>query len=514
MTTSYKVTGVPFVLVTLALALCTFMEVLDFSIANVSVPYIAGGLGVSTNEGTWVITLYMVGNAIVLPISGWLSEKIGPVRLILIASVLFGITSWFCGVASSFTIICISRFFQGMVSGPLIPVSQTLLVDIFPPGKKQMAMALWAMVALVGPIAGPLVGGWITEDFSWRWIFFINIPVAIFSTVTIWIVMRKYIGKVSSQKLDVIGLILLVVGITSLQILVDKGQQLDWFKSIEIKKLASISFVSLALLVAYELGHPDPLIDLRLFKIRSYALSTFLLAVSFMVFFSPIVITPLWLETFMGYDPLKVGSALATMGIIPFFMAPVVGKLMTKGWQKGLVTVSFLLMGVAFLHFSTFNTSVSYKHIAVAWFFLGLGLTWYIAPLVSLSLSQIPVHKNARAAALLNFFRIFLSGIGTSIYTTLWNDRATFHHSNIASNLTSNSSNVMALQCIAAERGNHSPVATIEVLNHAVDQQAYMLATNDVMMLSGFIMIALIVMVFFVNVSSEEIRSKGMVLEH
>ena len=178
MENKYDLKGIPFILTALALSFCTFMEVLDFSIANVSVPYIAGGLGVSDSEGTWIITLYMVGNAIVLPISGWLSEKIGAVRLILLASGLFGIASWLCGVSVSFPMICISRFIQGAVSGPLIPMSQILLVDIFPQGKKQMAIALWAMVALVGPIAGPIVGGWITEDFNWRWIFYINIPVS------------------------------------------------------------------------------------------------------------------------------------------------------------------------------------------------------------------------------------------------------------------------------------------------------------------------------------------------
>ena len=208
MENKYDIKGIPFILTTLALALCTFMEVLDFSIANVSVPYIAGGLGVSDNEGTWIITLYMVGNAIVLPISGWLSEKIGSVKLILIASALFGVTSWVCGISISFPMLCVARFIQGVVSGPLIPMSQVLLVEIFPQGKKQMAIAIWAMVALVGPISGPIVGGWITQDFNWRWIFYINIPVSIFSVGIIWVYMKKYFTKMSNLKLDVLGLVL------------------------------------------------------------------------------------------------------------------------------------------------------------------------------------------------------------------------------------------------------------------------------------------------------------------
>lgn len=514
MKTKYNITGIPFVITSLALALCTFMEVLDFTITNVSVPYIAGSLGVSDSEGTWIITLYMVGNAIVLPISGWLSEKIGPIRLILLASACFGISSWFCGISVSFPMLCVCRFLQGAVSGPLVPVSQVLLVEIFPEGKKQMAVALWAMVALVGPIAGPIVGGWLTQDFNWRWIFYINIPVSIFAVGTLWIYMRKYFGAVSKQKLDLIGLILLVVGMTCLQILLDKGRQLDWLGSPTIQHLAIISFVCLTLLFVYEWVHPDPLIDLRILKIRSFALGTFLLGISFMVFFAPIVITPLWLETYMGYDPLKVGLALATMGIVPFLCAPLVGKLMAKGWQKILVGISFLMMAIAFFYFAKFNTSVTFSQIAWSRFYLGIGLTAYIAPLISLSLAQIPAQKMARASAILQFFRIFMSGVGTSLYTTLWNNRASFHHSNIVSNLSINNPKFSAIKQLAMQKFHSMKEPYLEILNRMVDSQAYMLATNDVMILSGLTMFILIIILFWVNVSSKEIRARGIHVGH
>lgn len=502
----YDLKGIPFILVTLALALCTFMEVLDFSIANVSIPHIAGDLGVSNNEGTWVITLYMVGNAIVLPISGWLSEKIGSIRLILLASLLFGVTSWLCGVAFTFPMLCICRFLQGAVAGPLIPLSQVLLVDIFPAGKKHMALALWAMVALIGPISGPLVGGWITEDYSWRWIFYINIPVSIFSTVVIGIYMRKYIGKVVQKILDVWGLIFLIISMTCLQILLDQGRQMDWFSSKTIQILGAVTLVSLSLLIVYEWNCKDPLIDLRLLKIRSFGLGTFILGISFMVFFSPLVITPLWLESIMGYTPLQAGAVLATMGIVPFMCAPLIGKLMGSGQLKLMVFISFIFMACAFFYFTTFDTQISFSKLAWSRFYLGFGLAPYIAPIIALSLSQVPENKLARASSLLQFFRIFMSGVGTSLYTTLWNDRAAFHHSRLVEVLTPFSRGINQIKNLMS----HHFKPAIAFANQLVDEQAYMLATNDIMLLSAIFLILLCFILKFINVSAEEIRKKGI----
>lgn len=490
------------------------MEVLDFSIANVSVPYIAGGLGVSDNEGTWVITLYMVGNAIVLPISGWLSEKIGPIRLILISAVLFGITSFLCGIAYSFPMLCVSRFIQGAFAGPLIPISQLLLVEIFPEGKKQMAIALWAMVALVGPIAGPIVGGWITESYNWRWIFYINVPVSIFAFMVIASYMKKYMVKVIDKKLDILGLVLLCVGITCLQILLDKGRQLDWLQSPTIRLLAIISFVCLSILFLYEWQHPDPLIDVKLLKISSFALGTFICGISFMVFFAPIVITPLWLEGYMGYTPLKVGISIGTMGVIPFILAPLVGKLMGTGYLKHLVGLSFFLMAVAFYYFTTFNTSVSFYKLAMSRFYLGFGLAFYIAPIISLSLVKVPVEKLARASAILQFFRIFMSGVGTSIFTALWNNRATLHHSDLAEALNNANPNLTGLKEWVSAQFVAGKEYYVEYLNSMVDKQAYMLATNDVMLASAVVLIVLLFMLFLIRVTPEEVRQVGIRAGH
>ena len=299
-----------------------------------------------------------------------------------------------------------------------------------------------------------------------------------------------------------------------MQIFLDKGRQLGWLESPLIKLLAAISFVCLTLFFVYEWMHPNPLIDLKILKIRSFALGTFILGISFMVFFAPIVITPLWLETYMGYNAFQVGLSLSTMGILPFLFAPLVGKLMIQGWQKRMIVMSFFIMAIIFFYFATFNTSVTFSKIAWSRFLLGIGLIAYIAPLISLSLSQVPSAQIPRASGILQFFRIFMSGVGASLYTTLWSNRATFHHSNIVSKLTDTDSNLSTIKQIAMEKFHSVKGPYLELLNQVVESQAYMLATNDVMIVSALTLLVLILLLFWINVTPDEIRQKGIQIGH
>ena len=501
----YPLKGFALYIVSLAIPLCTFMETLDLSIANVAIPYIAGDLGVSINNGTWVVTFFMVGNAIVLPISGWLTEKIGPIRLILISSSLFGVISFFCGIAPNFPLLSLFRFLQGLSAGPLIPLSQMLLIRVFPKGKENMAMALWAMVLMVGPIAGPVVGGWITESYSWRWIFFINVPVAVFAFLTILFYMRKYLTAITRLKLDLVGLILLCVGITCLQIFLDQGRQLDWFESGTIRLLFAVAVICLSLLVAYEWVHPKPLVDVKLFKIPSYALGTFLLAVSFTVIYAPLVITPLWLEDIMGYTALKAGICLATMGILPFVLAPVVGKLMGTGRFKLLYGISLFLMAIAAFYYSKFNLEVTFSKVAWSRFYFGIGLAFYIAPASTLPLIDVPDHQQANAAGIMQFLRIFLAGAGTAIYTTLWVNRATFHHQTLGSELTEYSPALQRFKQMAINGLQLSKEKFDELLNNLLDQQAYMISTNEIMRMTTWILVFLLFVLFWVKTKKAQI---------
>ena len=295
-------TGITLFLGAIALSLCTFMQVLDYSIANVSIPYIAGDLATSVNDGTWVITMFAVGNAIALPLTGLLTRRLGSIRLMILSVSLFTLFSWLCGMSINMNMLVVMRFIQGVVAGPMIPLSQSLMIMTFPREKRNLALALWNMVAVVGPIAGPILGGWITFNYSWPWIFFINIPVGIFCVLVIRSLYKKRETKIEKVRVDTVGILLLAFAVSALQILLDQGQQLDWMRSNIIVVLAVISVISFIFLFIWELTFDTPIMDLRMFKNRNFLIGTVITALSYMVLFGVIVITPLWLQEMMGYS--------------------------------------------------------------------------------------------------------------------------------------------------------------------------------------------------------------------
>lgn len=501
--------GIAFALTALSVALCTFMEVLDLSITNVAIPYIAGDLGVSNNTGTWVITFFMVGNAIVLPIAGWLSAKIGAIRLIILSSLLFGVLSAVCGLSVNFPMLVIARFFQGVVAGPLIPMSQNILIRIFPEGKENVAMAVWAVVLLVGPIAGPVVGGWLTASYGWRWIFFINLPVAAFAFLVIYVYMKNKMEPFGKNKFDWWGLIFLSIGVTCLQIFLDQGRQLDWFHSGVIRALFGISIISLVLLAVYEWNHKNPLVDVRLFKISSFTIGTLVLALSFLVFYSTVVITPLWLEDFMGYTALKAGLCLGTIGVAPLLCAPLVARAMGGGRLKLMVGTSLFMLAICSFYLASFNTTVSFTRLAWSRFLFGVAAAFYIAPASMLPLVKIPKDKKDNAAGIMQFFRIFLGGAGTAIFTSMWNDRATFHRTRIGDVLTDFNQTLINLKKLVMNQLGMNLSQYYAYLNDLLNSQAYMLSTNDMMLIVGVILLFTTVMLSFVGVTPEECKASG-----
>lgn len=489
-------TGSRLVLLTLSLSLGIFMNVLDVSIANVAIPTIAGDLGVSPDQGTWVITSFAVSQAIMLPITGWLARRFGEVRLFVVSTFLFSISSVLCGLSTNLPMLVIFRVIQGAVSGPMIPLSQSILLANYPEHRKGFATSLWAMVAVVAPIFGPILGGWITDNYTWPWIFYINLPVGLFSAFFTWVLMTGKETSITKTPIDKVGLILLVLGIGCLQILLDKGNDLDWFHSNVITTLGIISFISLSYLIAWELTADHPVIDLRLFSCRNFLIGTIGLTLGFLVYFSNVVIFPLWLQTQMGYTPTWAGLAAAPVGILPFFLAPIIGTYMHKLDLRIIISFGFIIFASTSFWASNFYTGVGFQQLIEPRFVQGLGITCFFTPLISIIISSLPPERIASALGLANFCRILGGSFGTSLSVTIWDRREAFHHSRLIEQI--NVFNPISQQSIAKlEQLGFTGLKAYERVVQTITNQAYMLATNDIFWLSGVIFVCLLVIIWF-----------------
>lgn len=484
-------TGIPLFFITLALSLGTFMFVLDYSIANVSIPYISGDLAVSNDQGTYVITSFAVGNAIALPMTGWLTKCFGAVRVMVISLFLFVLFSWTCGTSYSFEMLVVSRFLQGFCSGPMVPLSQSLLLMNYPPEKKNAAMALWSTIVIAAPVVGPMLGGWISYDYEWPWIFYINIPVGVFSFVSIWIILRKRETAMTKESLDIVGALLLALFVACLQILLDKGEQFDWFRSPWMRGFGITSFVSFTLLIVWSLTRPQPLIDLKLFKIRSYAVSILYIAVAYGIYFGSVVLIPLWLQTNMNYTSIWAGIAVAPIGIVPLVFSIWMAGLVTRFGSIPLLFISFLLFAFSCFYTAFFDTDVTISIIGLSRLFLGCGLFFFITPLFSLSLQNISDQNLPSAAGIFHFVRAMVGGIGTSVFTTMWIRRTAYHHQIIGENLTSFSEQTKNFLKQLAKLGLEGKKALTQ-MNDILNDQAAMLAINDCFWVMGWIFIVLL----------------------
>lgn len=489
-------TGITLFLGAIALSLCTFMQVLDTSIANVSIPYIAGDLATSVNNGTWVITMFAVGNAIALPLTGLLTRRIGSIRLMMSSVVLFILSSWLCGMSVNIKMLVIMRFIQGVVAGPMMPLSQSLMIMTFSKEKRNLALALWNMVAVVGPIAGPILGGWITFNYSWPWIFFINIPVGFFCILVIRSLYKNKETKIEKVRVDTVGILLLAFAVSTLQIILDQGQQLDWWRSNIIIILAVVSIISFTFLFIWELTYKTPIMDLRMFKNRNFSIGTIATALSFMVLFGTIVITPLWLQEMMGYTAQVAGLAVSTMGILPFFTVILVAKLMDRVRLKYLVAFSFFNYGVVLFYYSGFTTAVSFEAIALSRLLLGIGICTWLAPLTAITFARVPTEKLAMGQGMFHFFRILMGGVGTSVFVTVWERRGTYHHSNIVDSINPYNPISKELFTDLKQYGIMGKKA-LTVVDTMAWKQAMMLSLNDIFYLGGWAFMLLILLTFF-----------------
>ena len=490
--------GTELVLGTLALSLATFMNVLDSSIANVSIPAIAGDLGVSPAQGTWVITSFGVANAISVPLTGWLTQRFGAVRLFTMSVLLFVLTSWLCGFASSLEALVVFRVAQGLVAGPLIPLSQTLLLASYPRAKAGTALALWGMTTLVAPVVGPLAGGWITDNVSWPWIFYINVPVGLVAAALTWSIYSKRDTPIRKLPIDTVGLSLLVMWVGSLQLMLDKGKELDWFASTQIIMLAIVAVVAFAVFVVWELTEEHPVVDLKLFSRRNFGFGSLAMAIAYGLFFANIVLLPLWLQQWMGYTATAAGMALAPVGLLAILLTPLVGRKIAVWDPRIMASCAFVGFAIVLWLRAQFTTDTDFVHIMIPTILQGAAVSFFFIPLTTLTLAGLSPDQIPAAAGLSNFTRITAGAMGTSIATTLWEDRAAMHHAHLAEPLVHGQGTFAATMDMLRSAGMSAEQVMWQI-NRMIDQQAYTRAADDIYLVSSGLFLLLIAMVWLTH---------------
>jgi MFS transporter, DHA2 family, multidrug resistance protein len=428
-------------LIGVVVALAAFMEVLDTSIANVALPYMAGSLEASTDESTWVLTSYLVSNAIVLPISGWIASTIGRKRFFMICLVIFTVSSLLCGIAPNLGAIILFRVLQGAGGGGLQPMAQAILADTFPPEKRGIAFALYGVTVIVAPTVGPTLGGWITDNYTWRWIFFINLPIGLLTLLLVFRLIddppwaKRAAG--AGIKIDYIGVALLTLGVGALQVMLDKGQEDDWFGSHFILTLAILAAVGLVSLAIWEWYHKDPIIDVHMFKNINFLGANFMMFVLGIMLFSSLVMMPLYLQTLMGYTAESAGLVLSGGGLILLFLMPVAGVLSSKVQARFLIAFGWLILSLG-MYYSTqhLDLEISFRAAAILRIIQVFGLGFLFVPINLASYVGVPVEKSSSVAGLINFMRNIGSSIGTSMVTTLIARRAQFHQVYLVAHVT------------------------------------------------------------------------------
>jgi DHA2 family multidrug resistance protein len=417
--------GLKLLMAGLGLALSNFVVVLDTTIANVSIPHIAGSLGVSATQGTWVITSYAVAEAIFVPLTGWLAQRFGALRVFLLGLAGFGLFSGLCGLAPNIETLVLFRMFQGICGAPLMPLSQTLLLTVFPPDKRTVASTIWSMTTVLAPIAGPLLGGTISDDWTWPWIFYINLPVVALCGALTWRLMRPYETRTEKLPIDFVGLILLVIWVGSLQVMLDTGREKDWFSSGMIVAEALISAIFFVIFVIWELTDHHPVVDLRVLRHRGFTVGASLIGLGFFGMMSALTVVPLWLQTNLGFTATWSGSVSATVGVLAFVTAPIVARLIGKTDPRRLVFVGFLWLALVNCFRSGGFTQMDFWSIALGQGAMGAGMMLFMISNLTMAMGSVKTEETASAAGILNFMRTMAIAMGTSLWTSVWANGAT-----------------------------------------------------------------------------------------
>lgn len=464
------------------LALANFVVVLDTTVANVSVPHIAGGLGVSASEGTWVVTSYSVAEAICVPLTGFLVRRFGSVRTFMAALAGFGVFSALCGLAPTLGFLVAFRLGQGFCGGPLMPLTQTLLLRIFPKHMQPAAMALWAMTTITAPIAGPILGGWISDNWSWEWIFYINVPIILGALAGVWLLLAHAETPGEKVSVDRVGLILLVIWVGALQLMLDNGRDDDWFASPFIVTCAVVALIGFIAFLIWELTEPDPIVDLSVFRYRGFTASTLAMVATFGTFFSTVVVIPQWLQQSMGYTATDAGLAMALNGVLAVMMAPFVPRLMKVIDPRLLVCFGIAWMGLSGLLRTQWSSDSTFWAIAFPQLMQGLGMSMFFVPITVIGLGVVRPEETASAAGLMNFGRTLSGAVGTAVITTYWSDQVSADHSALTSTMNNAEGTVAALRA-----QGFSAQQAAGVLDNMVNAQSSAIGINHLFAVAAVI---------------------------
>jgi DHA2 family multidrug resistance protein len=481
------ITGGKRALVALALAFGTFMQVLDLSIANVAIPTIAGNLGVSSDQGTWVITSFAVSNGICVPLTGWLMQRYGVVKVFVVSVLAFTAASFLCGISWSLPSLVAFRVLQGAVSGPMIPGSQALLLMLFPPERKGTALAIWSITTLVAPVTGPVLGGYISDNWNWPWIFYINLPVGVFAGLVCYRYLKNYDTPTRRLPIDTVGLGLLALWVGSLQVMLDKGKDLDWFNSTPIVVLTLVAAVGFVAWLIWELTERYPVVDLSLFKYRNFSIGTLGYCLGYAVFFGNIVLFPLWLQTQLGYTATWAGLAAAPAGVISIIISPLVGRFVGKSDARWIASLGFLAFAAAYFMRARLTADASFFEFVLPQLVLGIGMGTFFVSLLSILLDGLPPERVPAASGLSNFLRTVASAFATSITTTFWDRRESLHQTHLAESSSVFSPNLQSAVHGLQSAGINDPAAAAGALTQGLVHQAYLLSSLDYFWISGWV---------------------------
>jgi DHA2 family multidrug resistance protein len=492
-------------IIALVVTLATFMELLDTSIANVSLPHIAGGLGTSYDEATWVLTSYLVSNAIVLPMSAWLSRVFGRKRYYMMCVALFTATSFLCGLAPTLGILILARVLQGVAGGGLAPVEQAILVDTFPAEERSSAFGLYSMAIVIAPAIGPPLGGWITDNYSWRWVFFINIPIGIISLILSSRLVKdppafveevRVARRAGRLRIDHIGIGLIALGLGCLEVVLDRGQRDDWFGSHSITAFFVVAVTALVLAAWWEWRQRDPVVELRLLRDRNFAIACAMFFIFGFLIFGSTALIPEMLQSIYGYDATNAGLVLMPGALVAASLAPIVARLVRKISPKALAAFAFITLAASMWHFANLNLAASYRVESWARVYQGFALAFLFIPVSQIAYSYLPADKNNKASSIMNLFRNLGGDFGISFVTTMLARREQFHQHVLVSHLSAADAPVQGMISSLGSYLANQGVSTADgvkqaygVMANVMSQQAAMLSFLDCFWMLGLVAI-------------------------